>query len=154
MAVADPSFTFTELLRDPNSVTAVAETTPVTIRRRGAADLVLGPADRSEEASSETGGVARLLASLVVHLDPTEISDALPDSDFAWTEWLPPHERAAFVVDLLRSVAQAASLESYRPINQTVREWAATAAIHADPELASRLRKPIRRPVDKPVKHA
>ena len=151
MALVDRSFTFTDLLRDPNAVTAVAETTAVTIRRRGAADLVLGPAAGADAATSETAAVTKLLATLASHLTPTLVSDALPASDFAWTEWLPPHERIEFVADLLRSVSEAAALESYRPINQTVREWAATAAINADPELAARLRKPIRKPIDRPI---
>ena len=56
---------------------------------------------------------------------------------------LPARDLWAFVDELTRTLAASATLANFAPVAQTLREWRATAEIHADPKLARRLRTPI-----------
>jgi hypothetical protein len=121
----------------------------VRIHRRDGADLVLSPAE--DDANDETAAVARLLALVAKHVSVAELDLVFESAGFGWTKWMPATARREFADDLLGSISDAASLESYRPINQTVREWKATAAVYADPDLAAQLRRPIQKPLASPV---
>jgi hypothetical protein len=149
MALADDGVSFTDLLRNPKPVVARAERGRVRIHRRDGADLVLSPAE--DAANDETAAVARLLALVAQQVSAAELDFVFESAGFGWTKWMPPAARREFAADLLASIGDAASLESYRPINQTVREWKATAAVYADPDLADQLRRPIPKPLAKPV---
>lgn len=138
------------MLRDPKPVVAAAEKARVRIRRRDGMDLVLGLAESDEVAALHTAAIARLLAAFVAEMTDEEIGRALVEG-LAWTEWLPSSERTVFVHDLSRAISQAADLESFVPIQQTMREWRTTAIIYTDPDLAAELQKPIPRPVDRRV---
>jgi len=148
MAITEVSFT--DLLRDPKPVVAAAEKSRVRIRRRDGLDLVLGLADADESVALHTAAIARLLAAFAAEMSEDEISHALLEG-LAWTEWLPPRSRSEFAHDLIRAISQAGDLESFVPIQQTMREWKATATIYTDPYLAERLQKPIAKPLGRRV---
>jgi hypothetical protein len=48
-----------------------------------------------------------------------------------------------FVEELTRTLVGAAAVENYSPVAALLREWSATAEVHADPALARRLREPL-----------
>lgn len=51
--------------------------------------------------------------------------------------------RVQFVTNFVRVVQGSAEMGQWTPLAQTVREWNATAAIHADPELVEQLTSPL-----------
>lgn len=69
----------------------------------------------------------------------------LTAGDFSWADALPEQDRRRFTADLLHVSrargGQRASLE------QTIHEWRATAALHADADLMRLLSRPIDRVV-------
>lgn len=67
---------------------------------------------------------------------------ALADA-FPWVDFLPEPEREAFAAELTQMMIATSAVDNYTPLVQLVREWRATAEIHADPELARRLAAPI-----------
>ena len=79
--------------------------------------------------------------NLAVH-SPAALSESLGDA-FPWMDFLPAADRRLFVDEFTRVVIAAAALDNYEPLTQVVREWRATAEVHADPKLAKRLRKSI-----------
>lgn len=111
------------------------------LRRRDEPDLWLSRADREAERSQAFAAVARALRILAVH-SPAALADALGDA-FPWLEFLPDTERNLFVQEFSRVVTAAAELDNVTPVTQLLREWRATAEIHADPSLASRLVVPV-----------
>jgi hypothetical protein len=60
-----------------------------------------------------------------------------------WLSFLPAAERQEFMVEFFRTAEAAAELGVMAPLAQHLREWQATAAIYADPELARELRRPL-----------
>ena len=62
---------------------------------------------------------------------------------FAWVKFLPVDARDAFAQELTETLLAAATVDVYAPIAQLVREWKATAAVHADPELRRQLSGPL-----------
>ena len=132
---------FSEFLRQPKNVVAELAEHDVLLRRRNAPALRLSQADRDDDRSEAFGALARLLRNLAVH-NPTALDEAVDDA-FAWVTFLPKPDRSLFVADLTRTLIGAAAVENFSPVAQLMREWKATAEIHADPALARRLRKPI-----------
>lgn len=133
---------FSDLLRAPNEVTGDVEEGDVLLRRRDEADLRLTLAEREDERAVAFAGLGRTLRNLAVH-EPKAMREALADA-FPWMEFLPAKDRAAFAAEFVRVLAGAADLDSYAPLSQLLREWRATAEVHADPKLTARLRGPIR----------
>jgi hypothetical protein len=132
---------FSELLRQPNDVVAELVEHDVVLRRRNAPALRLSRADRDDDRSEAFEALARLLRNLAVH--KAAVLDAAVDEVFGWATFLPEVDRKVFVEQLSRTLVGAADLETYSPVAQLMREWKATAEIHADPALARRLRKPL-----------
>ncbi len=62
---------------------------------------------------------------------------------FPWATFLPKRDRAIFVDELTTTLMAVAGMDNYAPVGQLLREWKATAEIHADPKLARRLRRSI-----------
>ena len=58
---------------------------------------------------------------------------------FAWAQFLPSDARNLFAEELTDTLLAAATIDVYAPVAQLVRDWKATAEIHADPELLRRL---------------
>jgi len=132
---------FSDLLRQPKEVARDVEDGDVVLRRRDEPDLWLSRADREGERADAFTALARALRNLALH-SPGAFADALIDA-FPWTEFLPPAERRSFGQEFSRVVMAAADLDNVAPVTQLVREWRATAEVHADPKLARRLRRPL-----------
>ncbi len=133
--------TFSEFLRHPKDVVAELAEGDVLLRRRNAPTLRLSRADREEDRSEAISALTRLLRNLATH-SPVALNAAVEDA-FAWTWFLPQPDREVFVEELTRMLLGAAAVGSYYPVTQLISEWKATAEIHADPGLASRLGKPL-----------
>jgi len=132
---------FSEFLRQPKDVVAELVEHDVLLRRRNAPALRLSQADRDDDRSEAFEALARLLRNLAVH-SPEALGEAVDDV-FAWLTFLPRADRKLFVEELTRTLVGSAAVDNYSPVAQLLREWKATAEIHADPKLARRLRKPV-----------
>lgn len=132
---------FSEFLRQPNDVVAELADHDVLLRRRNAPSLRLSEADRDDERSEAFEALARLLRNMVAH-SPSGLEQTVADV-FPWATFLPKRDRNAFIDELTTTLMAAAGLENYGPVGQLLREWKATAEIHADPKLARRLRRSI-----------
>lgn len=141
---------FSEFLRDPNDVVAELDKSDVLLRRRGAPALLLSQAGREELRSTVHEAIARILRNLAMHSERA-LSEAVADG-FPWVTLLPESERKAFVQELTQTLLASESLQNFVPVGQVIQEWRATAEIHAVPELAKRLRKPISKVHGKQVK--
>lgn len=141
---------FSEFLRDPNDVVAELDKSDVLLRRRGAPALLLSQAGREELRNTVHEAMARILRSLAVHSEKA-FTEAVT-AGFPWVTFLPVPERTAFVLELTQTLLASEDLQNFVPVGQVIREWRATAEIHADPELAKRLRKPIAKVHGKQVK--
>lgn len=130
---------FSDLLRHPNDVAGDLEQGDVLLRRRDEPDLRLTRADREAERAVALVAFGRTLRNLAVH-NRKALDEALADA-FPWIEFLPGVDRHAFTDEFSRVAIAAAELDSYGPLSQLIREWRATAEIHADPSLARRLRR-------------
>jgi hypothetical protein len=54
-----------------------------------------------------------------------------------------PRDRKAFIDELTCTLVAVSRIENYAPVGQLLREWTATAELHADPRLARRPRGAI-----------
>jgi hypothetical protein len=132
---------FSDLLRHPNEVAGDLEQGDVLLRRRDEPDLHLTRADREAERAVALVAFGRTLRNLAVH-NRKALDEALADA-FPWVEFLPGVDRRAFADEFSRVAIAAAELDSYGPLSRLIREWRATAEIHADPSLARRLRRAV-----------
>jgi hypothetical protein len=130
---------FSEFLRQPNEVVAELDEHDVLLRRRGAPALRLTQADRDDVRTEAVEAVVRMLRNLAVHDHPS-FAAALEDG-FPWAVFLPKGDRKQFAMELTQALVASVNLQNFAPVAQLLREWRATAEIHADPELAARLRK-------------
>jgi hypothetical protein len=132
---------FSEFLRQPNEVVAELEDHDVVLRRRNAPALRLTQANRDDDRAEAFEVVVRLLRNLATH-NPEAVSGAVAEA-FAWSQFLPKRDRVAFVDDLTATLVASSDFENFAPVAQMLREWRATAEVHADPRLARRLRKAV-----------
>lgn len=132
---------FSDLLRRPKEVTDDLEAGDVLLRRRDEPDLRLSRADREAHRVEAFAAMARAFRNLAVH-SPAALTDALAEA-LPWIEFLPASDRRLFLDEFTRVVTAAAAVDNYEPLTQIVREWRATAEVHADPKLARRLRRPL-----------
>ena len=133
---------FSEFLRQPNDVVAELAEHDVLLRRRSAPALLLSRADRCDDRSEVFEVLAQLLRNLATH-SPRALDEAVDDV-FAWVIFLPKADRHLFVEELTGILLGASAVNNYSPVAQLLREWKATAEIHADPNLAQQLRKPTK----------
>jgi hypothetical protein len=134
--------TLTEFLRDPNGVVERLEHVDVVLHRRNAEDLRLSLRSRSDAVNESVRFLARVLGTALTddlvrqHLRVS--AEAIP-----WLGFLPEERRTEFLADFFRCAEAAAELGTMAPLAQLLREWQATAAIYADPQLAAELRRPL-----------
>ena len=133
---------FSDLLRHPNDVAADLGSGDVLLRRRDEPDLRLSLADRDAERSDVFRILALSFRNLAMHT-PAVLDGAILDS-FAWSEFLPPKDRRVFLDEFSRTLIASADMDTYEHLAQLVREWRATAEIHAQPGLAKRLKQPVK----------
>lgn len=132
---------FSEFLRQPNDVVAELSDHDVVLRRRNAPALRLSDAERDNERSEAFEALARLLRNMMVH-SPSGLEQTVIDA-FPWATFLPKRDLRLFLDELTATLVAVAGLENFAPVGQLLREWKATAEIHADPKLARRLRRSI-----------
>lgn len=134
--------TLTDFLRDPNAIVEQLEGRDVVLHRRNAADLHLSLRTRAESDDEAVGFLARLLGRVLADeaLRP-RVAEAV--ATIPWVAFLPAADRVTFVEDVVRTAEGAAELGSMAPLARVLKEWQATAAIHADPILALKLKRPI-----------
>lgn len=134
--------TLTDFLRDPNAVVDWLEHADVVLHRRNAEDLRLSLESRSEAVAASVRFVARVLGSALsdetVRPRLQASAEAIP-----WVSFLPPQQRQEFLANFFRTAEAAAELGMMTPLAQLLREWQATAALYADPDLATELRRPL-----------
>ncbi len=133
---------WSELQRDPKGVAALADAGDVRVKRRDGADLVLTRADRAGTAGEGAVTAARAFRAMLAHSPADVIASAFAD-EFPWVLMLPPDDVTAFAADFVRGALAAAEVGQWDVLGQVIREWKATAAIHADPVLLAELAKPI-----------
>lgn len=133
---------WSDLQRDPKSVAELADAGDVRVRRRDGANLLLIREDRVTAAGAGAVTAARALRNLSTHLPLEQFVESLLD-EFPWLAYLPAEELREFCHDFVRGALAAAELGQWEVLEQAVREWKATASIHADPALAEQLRTPI-----------
>jgi hypothetical protein len=96
---------------------------------------------------------ARALRNILAHITTDAAAAALAE-EFPWLTLLPQPALPEFVADFVRATRTSAELGQWSVLAQTIREWKATAAIYADPELAEKLRTPSNEdlgPVPSPI---
>lgn len=133
---------FSDLLRRPKEVSREVADHDVLLRRRGAPDLRLTRADRDDERLTAVAVFGRALRNLAER-QPEALGEALL-YEFPWSKFLPTPERRIFLEELTTTLVGAAELDNFTPLTRLLREWKATAEIHADPRLARRLRRPVK----------
>lgn len=134
--------TLTDFLRDPKAVVERLEHVDVVLHRRNAEDLHLSLESRTEAVADGVRFLARMLSAA---LTDAAVRDRLQASAEAipWLSFLPTQRRQEFLAEFFRTAEAAAELGVMTPLAQLLREWQATAAIYADPELAAELRRPL-----------
>lgn len=133
---------FSDLLRHPKEVTGDVDEGDVLLRRRDEPDLRLTRADRDVDRAATFAALGRTLRVLAVH-NSKALSEALAEA-LPWIEVLPAKDRELFVDEFSRVVVATTELDSYAPLSQLIREWRATAEVHAEPKLARGLKRSIR----------
>ncbi len=134
--------TLTDFLRDPKAVVDRLEHVDVVLHRRNAEDLYLSLESRTEAVAESVRFLARMLGAALT--DPA-VRDRLQTSveSIPWLSFLPAQQRHEFIAEFFRTAEAAAELGVMTPLAQLLREWQATAAIYADPELAAELRRSL-----------
>lgn len=133
---------WSDLQRDPKSVAALADTGDVRVKRRDGADLLLTREDRISAADEGALTTVRALRAFLAHTPADAVAKAMLD-EFPWLMVLPKEDMVQFVQDFVTAARVSAELGQWEPVATTIREWKATAVIHADPALLRRLTTPV-----------
>jgi hypothetical protein len=133
--------TFTDFLRNPNSVTRRLEEGDVILRRRGDVDLRLSVASRANSENRVIELLSRVIGGML--RDQAARRSLVESSPIAWAQFLPVDAREQFYIELFACVEGAAEIGTFAPVARLLDEWQATAAIYADPDLSQRLRAPL-----------
>lgn len=130
---------WSDVARDSKAVAKAVDTNgEVTLVRRGEPDLTLMRADRRSDVREAGRTTTRLLMQLLNSADTTQAAMALL-SIYPWLEFLPEDGRTKFMQEFARTLNACAEVDVWVPLARVIREWKATAAIHADPGLHATL---------------
>lgn len=134
--------TITQLLRDPKGVIRkVEKASEILIKRRDADPLRLSLDSRVAEDREGAVLLARVLVRALPSMELTKaVWEPLVDL-YPWLRFLPEPDRITFIQELGQTIESCASLGNNAPLAQLLREWKATAEIHADPALAAALQR-------------
>ena len=132
---------WSDLARDPKAVAALTDQGDVRVKRRDGADLLLTRQDRAASVDAGAVTTARTLRRALAHAP--ELAVAILVDEFPWLAQLPTDSLPGFADEFVRAAQAAAELGRWEVLAQTLREWKATAAIYADPELAEKLTGPL-----------
>jgi hypothetical protein len=135
---------FSELLQRPKDTVAKLEgsrSRSLRLRRRDAEDLTLTTAAQAEQDSAMVSVTTKMFVALMRHDEAARflVIDIMPEA-FPWVRYLPTEDVRAFVLELVDTLRAADALENFAPVVQVITEWRHTAELHADPELAARIR--------------
>lgn len=134
-AASSEAINWSDLQRDPSAASDLADRQgEVTIKRRGRPDLWLVRADRQSEARELMTSTVRLFRNLINEHGTDGAANLLAEL-YPWMDFLPAVDRATFVKEYVRTLDATADVGVPSVIARFVREWKATAAIHADPRL-------------------
>ncbi len=135
--------TLTDMLRSSGDVLREAEHQDVVLRRRDGADVMLVDFEREQGLRQTLAAAARIIAGLDGSGEQVleRFVAVLPDA-IAWTRFLPEEDRLSFLREFAATAAACVDADVFEPLTQLNNEWRATAAVHADPQLAAVLREP------------
>lgn len=139
--VADTTWSF--LLRHSGEILDLVERQDVRLQRRDGDDLLLVTVEREKGIREGLDMAARVLQAAAQH---AEIRRALADdvvSSLEWSRFLPRADRETLVDEFADTIRACVELGHFQPLTQLIREWKATAAVHADPSLVKALRAPV-----------
>ncbi|WP_207310578.1 hypothetical protein [Lentzea alba] len=131
---------FSELSNKPADSVRKLQAAPnqtLLVHRRGdEEDLVLTTARRAEEVREVVSFTTSLFVALMQHSEQARETIAeLTPTVFPWVRFLPPEDRAHFVVELVEILEASNSLGTPAPVIQLITEWKHTAEVWADPHL-------------------
>ncbi|MGC8634987.1 MAG: hypothetical protein ACP5VP_10040 [Candidatus Limnocylindrales bacterium] len=134
-----PSTTWSSFQRDARRVADQAAESDILLERRDGPDLVIGTAERREELVESVGVLTRLLSAVI---SDTAILRRLSDpSVLPWLAFLPQGDREKFAAEFVSTTAAAIDLGTLTPVSVLLHEWKNTALVHADPRLATAMRR-------------
>lgn len=114
----------------------------VVLSQRGGEPLLLSSLRRREGDRHAVAALAHLLAHALKNQDLVTVLTASLVDEYPWLEFLPEHERAAFLGEFFRVLRASATVDRFTAFDQMIEAWKSTAEIYADPELLARLRQP------------
>jgi hypothetical protein len=140
--------TLTDFLRHHKKVLKQVDKHAVVLRRTGGK-----PAVRLSLESDASANDARLsmLAAAVAAVPKGSARALFVNRLFPWSRFLPEHDRSTFEDSLIETLQACASLGNFAKLDEMVGDWKATALVHADPELAADLKRPIANDFEIPV---
>jgi hypothetical protein len=141
MSTTTAEATFTEFLRNPNLVTDQLREGDVILHRRNEEDLRLTVESRVSATEESLGIMGRVFTDALA--DKAIRSRLTQRVALPWLKFLPKRARESFYTDLFECAEAVAQLGTIAPLARLIDEWRATAAVYADPDLASRLTQPL-----------
>lgn len=137
--MSTPVLQWSDLARNPKQIAEIVERDgEARIERRGDEQLILMEARRYDDTRNHLETATRLLRNVVL----SEAVDDAVEQTFPWTAVMSPAARVSFFGEFVETFAACMDLDVWIPMEQTLHEWKATAAIYADPELLAVLRRP------------
>jgi hypothetical protein len=134
---------WSEFLREPTQVLPHVERgEEVILRRRDGAALRLTLESDAAMAQTGTELAAYVLGMMVPKMGADLLSRTLAPR-LPWTRFLPAAELATFAREFAETLEACASIGNMNRVGELLRDWKATAEIHADPALAAELKRPL-----------
>lgn len=142
-------YSFSTLLREPNTVTDGLDGGDVLIERRDGPDFVIRSYRRYEQESK----ALTVLAWSLSRLRTEELAQELVSGDgpIPWVQFLPDEDRILFVKEFVSALRAAVEVGRFAAVAEVLDQWRNTAEVWADPELAAFLARAVDEPVGSPV---
>lgn len=112
----------------------------VVLSQRGGEPLLLSSMRRREGDRHAVAALSHLLAHTLANADLVAALTKSLSDEYPWLEFLPGHERRAFLDEFFRVLRASATVDRFAAFDQMIEAWKSTAEIYADPELLARLR--------------
>ncbi len=140
------SETLTGFLRRPKEILRHVDRQDVVLVRTGGKPAIrLSLESRAAASSAGSEMVAQLLAEVLAAIPgvPDRLAGAL-GRRLPWIRLLPDPDRRTFVQEFVETLEACAAVGNPARLDELLGDWKATAAIHADPALATELRRALR----------
>lgn len=141
----EATFQWSEIARNPRDVAAAVEREGTArLDRRGEGQpFILMTLSRYATNQSGIRFAERFLRTAVARsFEHGDLNELLVEA-FPWLRFIPEEHRAAFVKEFMDTFQACTDLDVWTPMQRLMREWKATAAVYADPELAAKLKGPF-----------